>query len=389
MDRLGRIAGLTRGIGSSRRGFPRQRRRRLAECIARRTAVVFVRWQQGADKTRRDTARQLAMNETTLGRWTRRWRENRLSLAPRGRTVNRTSGDLRRAILTQMTLIGPRAAIRVLRSLYPHVVRAELEDLRRRCWRLGRHKSHRLVYELTWTRPGAVWAMDHAQPRQPVDGAYNRLLLNRDLSSYEQLAALPVVDETAEPVRDSLDGLFGEFGAPLVVKSDNGPPYRSDVVKGLCRANGVAMLFSPPATPSYNGACEAGVGSIKTRTHHEAARHGRARLWTCDDVEAARLEANETARPWGLNGPTPDELWQQRSPITAEERRMFLASCEAYALCERDARGISRGAPLEHYQQAAIDRVAIVRALVEHGYLQFRRRRLHPPVLRTKQCRIS
>ena len=137
MDRLGRIAGLTRGMGSSRRGFPRQRRRRQAERIARGTAVVFVRWQRGAGRTRRDTARQLAMNATTLTRWTRRWRENRMSLAPRGRTVQRTGGDLRRSILTEMTRIGPRAGIRVLRAVYPNVARAELEDLRRRCWRLA------------------------------------------------------------------------------------------------------------------------------------------------------------------------------------------------------------------------------------------------------------
>ena len=41
------------------------------------------------------------------------------------------------------------------------------------------------------------------------------------------------------------------------------------------------------------------------------------------DLEAARLEANETARPWGSKGPSPDEVWRSRKPITHEERDAF------------------------------------------------------------------
>ena len=49
----------------------------------------------------------------------------------------------------------------------------------------------------------------------------------------------------------------------------------------------------------YNGSCEAGIGSMKTRTHHQSVRGEHAGDWTCADAEAARQEANETARPWG------------------------------------------------------------------------------------------
>ena len=66
----------------------------------------------------------------------------------------------------------------------------------------------------------------------------------------------------------------------------------------------VQVLFSPAYTPRYNGAIEAGNGSLKTRTHHHAALHGRAGAWTCDAVEAARQEANTLAHPFGENGPT-------------------------------------------------------------------------------------
>jgi hypothetical protein len=70
---------------------------------------------------------------------------------------------------------------------------------------------------------------------------------------------------------------------------------------------GTLQLLSPPGTPEYNGTCEAGIGSLKTRTHHEAARNDRPGEWTCDDVEGARMMDNETGRPWGVNGLTPKE----------------------------------------------------------------------------------
>lgn len=377
------------GRGSSRRGFARQRPRRRAEYFARRSAVAFTRWMSLSRVPRREAARRLGLNEATLGRWVRTWRCGAMRLEPRGRRVLRTRGELRKAILWQMMQLGPKVGLRVMREDFPDVPRAELEDLRRRAWRLDRRKRRHAVYVLRWKRPGAVRAMDHAQPPCDIEGRYDRLLLERDLASSMQLGALPVVGEAAAPVVASLKAHFRWYGIPLVLKSDNGSPLRSEEVKALCREYGVLMLFSPPATPSYNGACEAGVGSIKTRVHHRSSARDRPGIWTTDDIEAARLEANATSRPWGESGPTPDEVWQKRVPITDIERRMFLASYEAYARDERQARGLDPHAVLDHYMQAKIDRVAIVRALIEHDCLEFRRKRVAPPILRTKQCKIA
>jgi hypothetical protein len=57
----------------------------------------------------------------------------------------------------------------------------------------------------------------------------------------------------------------------------------------------------------YNGAIEAGIGSLKTRTERQALWAGRPGPWTWQDVEAARQEANATARPHGAYGPTPEQ----------------------------------------------------------------------------------
>jgi len=109
--------------------------------------------------------------------------------------------------------------------------------------------------------------------------------------------------------------------------------FTADSTRELVKKWGVFLLLSPPHCPSYNGSIEAGICSLQAeaceaagaapnmaRTDHHAARNGRPGEWSCEDIEAARLEANETARPWGSKGPLPDEVWRSRTPITEEER---------------------------------------------------------------------
>jgi hypothetical protein len=43
-------------------------------------------------------------------------------------------------------------------------------------------------------------------------------------------------------------------------------------------------------------------------------------------VEAARILANSTARPWGLDQPTPDQKWRERQPIRPLQRLLFRAT---------------------------------------------------------------
>jgi hypothetical protein len=118
----------------------------------------------------------------------------------------------------------------------------------------------------------------------------------------------------------------------------------------------------------YNGSCEAGIGSMKTRTHHESSRLGHPGEWSCDDVEAARLQANETARPWRLHRPTPEEVWRQRRRISAKERTVF---SELVIQHEQEAIASEDGV----VQVASVRRTAIAQALVASGLLEYRRER--------------
>ena len=115
---------------------------------------------------------------------------------------------------------------------------------------------------------------------------------------------------------------------------------------------------------------------------HLAAPLGRAAFFTCDDVEAARLAANRDARPQGPNGPSPDQLWQNRPPVTPDLRQRFLERLaqakiqEARNLLDPDSQlppGSSPLASLGASQRAIVARRAARRTLVEFGFLLARR----------------
>ncbi len=316
--------------------------------------------------------------------WERRWRRNRMELCAQGRRVVTTDRDTRREILALLDLMGPRVGLPTLRRIFPGVARAELMELQRRYRVAYRRRNGTLVHVLRWTRSGAVWAMDFTEPPCLIDGTYDRVFAVRDLASDYQVAALPTQGESVRPVVETLRAQFAWHGAPLVLKSDNGSAFTSEPVRGLLLRHGVLALFSPPSTPSYNGSVEAGIGMLKVRLHYESARHGRVSAWTCDDLEAACSQANQTVRP---QGPRPEEAWRDRTRIGEWERVLFREAYLRYREEERTRRGLTE--PIGPRQAASLDRIAIGRALVETGYLVVRRRRITLPIFSGKRSRLS
>jgi transposase InsO family protein len=231
--------------------------------------------------------------------------------------------------------------------------------------------------------------MDFAEASTPIDGLYPYLLAVRDLASGMQLLWLPIEEANTQKTLLALAHLFVIHGAPLVLKSDNGSAFGADALLAFLHQAGVFPLFSPPYTPSYNGAIEAGIGSLKTRTDMHAARHGRPGQWTWDGVAAARHEANATARPHGETGPTPDQLWEQRHPITADERTLFHHTVEHQRQDERSQPGWTMIGPLSEPDQRRLDRQALRRALVQHAYLLFSRRQIPLPFNNKKVTNIT
>jgi transposase InsO family protein len=217
--------------------------------------------------------------------------------------------------------------------------------------------------------------MDHAVPPAPVDGLFEAILAVRDLCG-EPLLWEPRLDQTAQETIAALELLFAERGAPLVLKSDNGPGFRSEDTAKFLEAHGVWHLFSPVRTPSYNGSCEASIRHLKRQTAHEAARHGRAGAWQSADLRRAR------ALRAALAGAAPSE------PVT-ESVRMAFAETVRENIFEVEAEfGYARveGTP---GSEDSIMRTALSRALLEHGFLHIRRRRLPLPNCRLFRAKIS
>ncbi len=378
--RLARVLGARPGSILRRRGLSAQRPRRHAERAVRKAVVAFLRWARAAGLSWSVAASKLKLGLRTAHAWFLRWSRDRLRCRGVGRPASRSPRAVRAAVLATIQERGPGVGVAVLQGLYPQVTRAELAELLRRYRRAWRRR-HRLPQDvLTWHGPGYVWAMDFTEPPGPVDGRHGSILAVRDLGSGDVLWFTEHEHADHEATLVALGTLFHRHGAPLVVKSDNGSHFTASAVGAFLAAHGVLHLPSPPYYAPYNGAIEAGIGSLKSRADHLAARAGRPGEWSAEDLEAARRMANETARPWGAHGPTPQEVWATRQPIHEEQRRAFLAEYRQQEATARTEMSCEQGVALDRRQQDAVNRVAIRRTLVASGILQCQRRVITPPI---------
>jgi transposase InsO family protein len=414
------------GPGLPERGVPARRGpawqwpRRHCQQEVRGRAACFRLWAYDRGLSMLDTAALLQVAPRTLGHWLHAYRHEALHVQALGRPVLRSPRAARNEVLAAIAELGPGVGVPALQAYFPGMPRVELHDLLGRYRRLWRRRNYEALHILHWQVAGAVWAMDFAQAPAPIDGRYPYLLAVRDLASGQQLLWLPLIEATAAEARLALASLFAVRGAPLVLKTDNGSPFVDGATLALLASAGVIPLFSPPYWPRYNGSIEAGIGSLKTRTEDHAARHGRPGHWTWEDVAAAPEQANHTARPKGPSGPTPAEIWASRPAIPADQRTRFQLTVDKLReeIRSRDAQTPAatpqqaipeaqpsartpdahpdqptqegRTAPPSRptQEQRALDRQAIRRALEEHGFLLYSRRRIPLPIKRRKMAKI-
>jgi transposase InsO family protein len=366
-----------------RRGPAWQQAKRRLEQQIRRQTVLCSNELRAQGHTRDAIAELLNLTPRTLRHWEHTYAADQLAVVPLGRPSARSSVSKRQDILQFLDAQGLGVGVPTLHQQFPDLTRAELSSLLQRYRRVGAARGHQSVRVLDWRVAGRVWAIDFAEPTlpgrpgvlPPIDGCYPYLLAVRDLASGYQLCWLPVQAATAETTCAVLTQLFAVHGAPLVIKADNGPPFRAEHTKRFLENAGVQFLFSPPYWPGYNGALEAAIGSLKTRTARQAVGQAHAGLWTGADVSAAWQEAN-ASRPRRLHGLSPAEAWVSRTAVSDVERVCFELAVEGQRMLARSEMGIGQAAELDHWQGSALDRKALERALVEHDYLLFRGRRL-------------
>ena len=298
---------------------------------------------------------------------------DRLHLAcPLGRPVARALREQRNEVIHFLDEFGPQVGVPTLRECFPTLRRAELDDLLKRYRRVWREQHREPLRILQWPVAGRVWAIDFAEPPTPIDGSHGYLLAVRDLATGMPLLWRPYEAATASNAADALAGLFAEHGPPLVLKSDNGSHFTGGAFTDVLAEHRVEHLLSPPHWPRFNGAIEAGIHALKDRTVARAARAGHPGYWTWDDTAGALKEAEELARPHGPNSLSPAASWQARTPIQAAERITFATTVQRQIACGTTVEGV--------WSEREMARVAIRHALEECGYLQYRRRRILPPI---------
>lgn len=360
-----------------------QRARRAVEQQVRGRALALAERLAEQGLSLDEAGARLGLSARTLRHWALQ-RQRAAALVLRGRQVADSGPEAQQAVLQHLQEVGPGLGVAALRLQFPELARAELDGLVQSYRDLWREKERRLLHVLHWQRPGTVWALDFAEAPSWIDGVYPYLLAVRDLASGQQLLWRPVWALTAEVVGAELLPLFLAYGAPWVLKSDNGSAFRDEGTKRLLQRWSVFTLFSPPRTPSYNGSIEAAIGAAKRRSQRLAEEAGHAGEWTSAVVEAARQEANATARPRRLRGATAEEVWESRWVLQAAEREEFRSSVHREQEAEWLAQGGLPAGTVSHWEQAAVDRVALRRALVAHGLLLFRRRSIPAQITRPK-----
>ena len=238
----------------------RLQQHRLAERRARLRVAAACGAVEGHGVPVVHVTRLLTLSERTA----RRWRQvgNAWPLAPRGRPPRPASRQERNAVFRFVRERGAETPLAPVRAAFPDVRRAELQDVLTRYRRLQRRKARRHQSRLEWRQAGTVWAADFKERREPIQGRYGWILAVKDLASRYQLAWLPVEEATAEVVQATYARLFAEHGPPLVLKSDNGGPFKADSTKRLLADHAIVPLFNPCRRPSYNGGVERANGQL-------------------------------------------------------------------------------------------------------------------------------
>ena len=294
--------------------------------------------------------------------------------APLGRAVRPIPAPVYRDIQQHLAIWGPAVGLDDLHADFPAVPRRALNSI---LW-VARNDHLQQFGRLLWARwnlAGAVWAMDFTEADHRVDGEFRWILVIRDLASGCTLAAVPAERAKADVVVATLTSLCLRHDAPLVLKSDNGRHFVNDDVRAYLAQQRIVHLISPPYWPRFNGACEAGIGALKTRIAAIARHAGSPGHWTSDMVEGARLWANgaHVCR----RRATPDQEWDRRIPFT-DVNRDHLRQCIDRATATRQA--AADQLPVEERPCAAtIARTGITDALLHTGYLLIRSRSVPQP----------
>jgi putative transposase len=107
-----------------------------------------------------------------------------------------------------------------------------------------------------------VWSYDFAMDATE-DGRRLKVMPIVDEYSRECLALEMERSITAEDVVGVLDKLFSERGEPAYIRSDNGPEFIAQAIKGWLESSGVRTLYIEPGAPWENAYSETFISRLR------------------------------------------------------------------------------------------------------------------------------
>lgn len=253
----------------------------------------------------------------------------------------------------------PEWGLRKLRRVIPGLPRNSAGAWLRRLRRVEAKVERRRWHRVSWSVPGAVWAIDGTWLRHRVPPLGRRALVVVDLHSRKTLALQSVVGERAEVVEQVLEELFVRHGAPLVLKLDNGSAFVSRRLRDFCHRCGVVLLHSPVRRPRWNGACEVSGRWAKTRAEKAWRARGAGGDLTQADLDAAVTFTGTM--------PTIDEQLRERLRDAVAEQ-LPIAAAERGLVIQRVS---------QDHVRRSLERVAVRRALQLCHILSIEGRRYH------------
>jgi len=321
----------------------------------RREALVAARWLLKRGLSLPQAASRLGLHVATLRLWNKHRSRRRRQQVARGRPPNTLPVATRQDAIAHLDRHRARG-VRSLRRLLASAGRNALSDLIQRYRFLRGKRRRRRLCRLQWHEPGAVWAIDGTWLPWPVEGAGRQALVIVDLGARAVLACRSIPGERAGAILACLEDAVSHFGAPLVIKWDNGSGFVAAEVQRWCRERGIALLHSPPRRPSYNGSCEASNRWAKTRILRAALADGARGTLRREHLDAACTRAVPSiGLPRELRERFAASLRQTRGAVAVEE-------------------GLADSHALSDAQRRSLERVAVRRALQECHILTIRGR---------------
>jgi putative transposase len=270
-------------------------------------------------------------------KWVERvYEEGDAGLVERSRAPNdcphRTPAAVERRILALREKYGwgAKKLLQVLARRHPEVVwpaRSTVNAILDRHGKLRRNRRRRKwehpgVAPLETERPNQVWPADFKGQFKTRDGKYCYPLTVTDHCSRKLLVCRGLLSVRTQGAKPVFRRVFRQVGLPEAIRTDNGAPFASTGIHGLCELNvwwmqlGIVHQRIRPSSPQENGQHERMHKDLK----REATRPPAANLASQQrKFDRFRKRYNEERPHDGIDGAIPSERWAP-SPRPYTER---------------------------------------------------------------------